>query len=96
MPTPDQNDQLQTLPQNLHYAFCPAYDFANNIQEIRIIIDGLDGYIPTGLAVHNLAEAEDLCDRFNQPLGFTRNSWTKMVARTMFAARERNPHDYLH
>ena len=38
-----------TLPDDPVYAFCPAYDFDNMPQQIRIVFDSMPGYVPTAL-----------------------------------------------
>ena len=43
-----------TLPKNPYYAFSPAYDLDNDLQQIRIVIHDISGYIPhhPGRTVH--------------------------------------------
>ena len=55
-------------------AFCPAYDIEDSPQQIRIVIDGMSGYIPTALVALTLDGAERLCDRLNARLGLDRNA----------------------
>ena len=43
-----------TLPDDPVYAFCPAYDFGNMPQQIRIVFDSMPGYIPTALVALSL------------------------------------------
>ena len=38
-----------TLPDDPNYAFCPAYGPPESPQQIRIVIDGVPGYVPTAL-----------------------------------------------
>ena len=40
----------QTLPGNPDYTSCPAYGPDDVSQEIRLVIDGMAGYIPTATA----------------------------------------------
>ena len=52
-----------TLPDEPVYAFCPAYDFNNMPQQIRIVFADIPGYIPTalvGLTVKCCAQHLDL------------------------------------
>ena len=37
-----------TLPDDPVYAFCPAYDFGNMPQQIRIVFDNMPGLRPNG------------------------------------------------
>ena len=37
----------QTLPDNPNFCFCPAYDVETDLQQIRIVIEGLAGHVPT-------------------------------------------------
>ena len=43
-----------TLPDDPVYAFCPAYDFGNMPQQIRIVFDSMPGYVPTALVALSL------------------------------------------
>ena len=43
-----------TLPDDPVYAFCPAYDFDNMPQQIRIVFDSMPGYVPTALVALSL------------------------------------------
>ena len=76
----------QTLPDNPVYAFCPAYDLEDVPQQIRIVIEGLSGYVPTALVALTLEDAERLCDRLNARLGLDREAWCALVGRSMRAA----------
>lgn len=78
----------QTLPENPDFAFCPAYGPADAPQEIRLVIDGMAGNIPTGLIALTLEDAENFCDRLNARLGMDRESWSALVARTMGPAQD--------
>ena len=40
---------IQTLPDDPNYAFCPSYDLGDEPQQIRIVFEGLEGYVPTAL-----------------------------------------------
>ena len=74
---------IQTLPDNLDYCFCPSYDVEDDIQQICIVVEGMAGYIPTAIAVPDIENARNLCDRLNARLGHTREDWTRMVAQSM-------------
>ena len=39
----------QTLPDDPNYCFVPAYDIEDEVQQIRIVIEGMSGYVPTAL-----------------------------------------------
>ncbi len=43
-----------TLPKNPYYAFSPAYDLDNDLQQIRIVIHDISGYIPITLAARSM------------------------------------------
>ena len=44
----------QTLPDDPNYCFVPAYDIEDEVQQIRIVVDGMTGYIPTALVALSL------------------------------------------
>ncbi|MDE0410307.1 MAG: hypothetical protein OXN81_20880, partial [Alphaproteobacteria bacterium] len=69
------------------FAFTPEYDLPDQPQQIRIVFEGMDGYIPTALVALSLDDAERLCDRLNRRLGLDREAWSAIVARSMAAAR---------
>ena len=50
------------LPEEPVFAFAPAYELPDQPQQIRIVFDGMDGYVPTALVALTLADAERLCD----------------------------------
>ena len=77
-----------TLPENPDFAFCPAYGPADAPQEIRLVIDGMVGNIPTSLIALTLEDAERLCDRLNARLGMDREAWSALAARTMGPAQD--------
>ena len=74
---------MQTLPDNPIFAFTPAYESPDRHQQIRIVFEGLAGYIPTALVALDLDQAEDLCDRLNSRLGLDREAWLAICARSM-------------
>ena len=71
------------LPEDPVYAFAPSYDFPDEHQRIRIVFEGMDGYVPTALVALNLDDAEQLCDRLNARLGLNREAWLHLVGRSM-------------
>ena len=77
-----------TLPRNPDYAFCPAYGPGNEPQEIRLVIDGMTGCIPTALVALTLEDAHRFCDRLNARLGMDREAWSALAARTMGTAQD--------
>ena len=80
-----------TLSDNPVYAFAPSYDLPDEPQQIRIVFDGMDGFVPTALIALTLTDAERLCDRLNARLGLDREAWTRLVGSSMIAARDGAP-----
>ena len=78
----------QTLPEDPDFAFCPAYGPADAPQEIRLVIDGMSGCIPTSLVAVTLEDAENFCDRLNARLGKDRDAWSALAARSMGPAQD--------
>ena len=74
---------LHPIGANPTYAFCPAYDFPDEPQEIRIVFLGHPGYISTSLATSNLEDAETLCDKLNARLGISRDIRTALMTASM-------------
>ena len=74
-----------TLPDNPNYAFCPSYELGDEPQQIRIVFEGMQGYVPTALVALTVEAAEGLCDRLNAKLGHSREDWTALAARSMRA-----------
>ena len=74
------------LPEEPVYAFVPSYDLPDQPQQIRIVFEGMEGYVPTALVALTLADAERLCDRLNRRLGLDHEAWTKLVGQSMAAA----------
>ena len=74
-----------TLPDDLNYAFCPSYDLGDEPQQIRIVFEGMQGYVPTALIAVSVVSAQGLCDRLNARLGHSREDWTALAARSMRA-----------
>ena len=81
-----------SLPDDPVYAFAPSYDFPDKHQRIRIVFQGMDGYVPTALVALNLEDAEQLCDRLNAKLGLDRDAWSKLVAHAMRSSNEQANH----
>ena len=73
----------QTLPDNPNFCFCPAYDVETDVQQIRIVIEGLAGHVPTALVALDLDDALSICDKLNRRLGLDREAWTAMAAASM-------------
>ena len=75
----------QTLPDNPNFCFVPAYDVETDVQQIRIVIEGMAGHVPTALIALNLDDALSICDKLNRRLGYDREAWQAMVAASMRA-----------
>ena len=75
----------QTLPDEPNFCFVPAYDVQTDVQQIRIVIEGLAGHVPTALIALDLDDALSICDKLNRRLGLDREAWTSMAAASMKA-----------
>ena len=75
----------QTLPDEPNFCFVPAYDVEADVQQIRIVIEGLAGHVPTALVALDLDDALSICDKLNHRLGLDREAWTAMAAASMHA-----------
>ncbi len=75
----------QTLPDEPDFCFVPACDVVTEVQQIRIVIGGLAGHVPTALIALHLDDALTICDKLNKRLGLTREQWTALAARSMHA-----------
>ena len=75
----------QTLPDEPNFCFVPAYDVETDVQQIRIVIEGLAGHVPTALIALDLDDALTICDKLNRRLGYDRDAWTAMAAASMRA-----------
>ena len=75
----------QTLPDEPNYCFVPAYDVETDVQQIRIVIEGLSGHVPTALIALDLDDALSICDKLNRRIGYDREAWTAMAAASMRA-----------
>ena len=78
----------QTLPDDPNYCFVPAYDIETEVQQIRIVIESLDGHVTTALIALHLDDALSIRDKLNRRLGLDRNAWTAMAAASMRAGDE--------
>ena len=75
----------QTLPDDPNYCFVPAYDVEADVQQIRIVIEGMAGHVPTALVTLTMDDALNICDKLNRRLGYDRHAWTAMAAASMRA-----------
>ena len=64
----------QTLPDNPNFCFVPAYDVEDEVQQIRIVIEGMSGHVPTALVTLTIQDAEEICDKLNRRLGLDREA----------------------
>ena len=80
----------QTLPDNPNFCFVPAYDVEDEdeVQQIRIVMEGMTGHVPTALIALTIQDAEEICDKLNRRLGLDREAWTAMAAASMHAEEE--------
>ncbi len=78
----------QTLPDEPDFCFVPAYDVETEVQQIRIVIGGMAGHVPTALVTLTLDDALNICDKLNRRLGYDREAWTAMAAASMHAEDE--------
>ena len=75
----------QTLPDNLNFCFCPAYEVEDEVQQIRIVIEGMAGHVPTALVALTMDDALSICDKLDRRLGYDREAWAAMAAASMYA-----------
>ena len=75
----------QTLPDEPNLCFAPAYDVETEVQQIRIVIEGFAGHVPTTLVNLDLEDALSICDKLNRRLGLDREACTATVAASMHA-----------
>ena len=78
----------QPLPDDPNFCFVPAYDVETEVQQIRIVIEGLSGHVPTALIALNLDDALSICDKPTRRLGLDRDAWTAMAGASMRAGDE--------
>ena len=62
-----------------------AYDVEDEVQLIRIIIEGMAGHVPTALVALTMDDTLSICDKLNRCLGYDREAWTAMAAASMHA-----------
>lgn len=74
---------VDTLADNPCYCFVPVEDTEVGVQQIRILIEGIDAAIGTSLIVLTEADALAVADKLNRRLGWTRESWTAFAANYM-------------
>ena len=86
----------QTLPDETNFCFVPAYDVEADVQQIRIVIEGLAGHVPTALVALDLDDALSICDKLNRRLGYDREEWTAMVADSMHVEDDDPEHGAWH
>ena len=76
-------DDFHTLPEDCVAAFCPAYEPADQPQPIRIVFDGVPGFVPNALVALTLDDAERLYNQLNARLGLDRDAWWAIAAHSM-------------
>jgi len=86
------SNDLHILPDDCVFAFCPAYAPEDAPQPIRIVFDGMPGFITTALVALTLDDAERLCTQLNARLGLDRDAWWAIVARSMGSAGDGRRH----
>ena len=62
-----------------------AYYVEDEVQQIRIVIEGMAGHVPTALVALTIADALSICDKLNRRLGYDREAWTAIAAASMHA-----------
>ena len=72
-----------TLPDAPVYCFVPVEDAELGVQQICMIVEGMDAAIGTSLLSLGLDEATAAADKLNRPLGWTRAGWTAFAAQRM-------------
>ena len=75
-------------PSRRRHFFCPAYDVEDEVQQIRIVIEGMSGYVPAALVALTVSDAEEICDKLNRRLGLDRDAWTALAANSMRAQED--------
>ena len=81
------------VPDNPKCCFVPVYDIEDEVQQIRIVIEGMAGYVPTVLVALTVSDAEEICDKLNRRLGLDRDAWTVLAAQSMRAEEEEEDPD---
>ena len=81
----------QTLPDEPDFVFCPEELPEDELQRIAIVVEGMNGAIPTALVTLTATAALRICDRLNRRLGHRdRDSWTAFAARRLGAGASRS------
>ena len=84
---------IQTLPDDPNYAFCPSYDLGDEPQQIRIVFEGLEGYVPTALVALTVDDAEpcvtDSTPSSDSP-GMPGPRWPRRPCASSFPTRRRS------
>ena len=75
----------QALPDEPDFCFVPAHDVEDEVQQIRIVIEGMAGHVPTALVALTLDDAPNICDKLNRRPGYDREAWTEIAAASMHA-----------
>ncbi|MDE0520629.1 MAG: hypothetical protein OXH79_01570 [Boseongicola sp.] len=83
---------MHCMPATIsHYRFVlrkhlvPACNVETDVQQVRIVIEGLAGHVPTALIALDLDDALTICDKLNRRLGFTSRQWTVLAAQSLRA-----------
>ena len=75
----------QALPDEPNHCFAPAYDVEADVQQIRLVIEGLAGHVPNALDALTHDDALSICDMLNRRLALDREAWIAMAAAAMQA-----------
>ena len=57
------------LPDEPNFCFVPAYDIEADVQQIRIVIEGMSGQVPTVQIALGLDDALSICDKLSRRIG---------------------------
>ena len=87
---------MRALPDNPNYCFVPAYEIEDEVQQIRIVIEGMSGYVPTALVALSVTDAEEICNKLNRRLGLDYEAWTALAAKSMRAEEDDSDGDAWH
>ena len=63
-----------STPTPVRYGFVPPYDIEDAVREIRIIVEGIAGHVPTALVALTVHDALNICDTLNRRLGYDREA----------------------
>ena len=81
----------QTLPDEPEFLFrAPLTTSRTEVQQIRIVIEGMAGHVPDCalVALSTMDDALNICDKLNRRLGLDREAWTAMAAASMRAEND--------